>query len=65
VEEAQSAAEKIKAEGLAEKYRRNEELDKKYAEVSGLVDGLLRRGREIRSSLNSALTDLDRGLESN
>ena len=63
VEEAQAAAEKIKSEGLAEKYRRNEELDRKYAEVSGLVDGLTRRGRELRSSLNDALTDLDRGLD--
>jgi DivIVA domain-containing protein len=62
VEEAQSAAEKIKAEGLAEKYRRNEELDRKYAEVSGLVDGLTRRAQELRVSLKSMLADLNRGL---
>jgi DivIVA domain-containing protein len=62
VEEAQSAAEKIKAEGLAEKYRRNEELDRKYAEVSGLVDGLTRRAQELRGSLKSMLADLNRGL---
>jgi cell division initiation protein len=62
VEEAQSAAEKIKSDGLAEKYRRNEELDRKYAEVSGLVDGLTRRARELRSGLKTALVDLDKGL---
>jgi DivIVA domain-containing protein len=62
VEEAQSAAEKIKAEGLAEKYRRNEELDRKYAEVSGLVDGLTRRAQELRGSLKNALNDINKGL---
>jgi DivIVA domain-containing protein len=62
VEEAQAAAEKIKSEGLAEKYRRNEELDRKYAEVSGLVDGLTRRAQELRGSLKNALNDINKGL---
>jgi DivIVA domain-containing protein len=62
VEEAQSAAEKIKAEGLAEKYRRNEELDRKHAEVASLVDGLTRRAQDMRTALKGALSEVNRGL---
>lgn len=62
VEEAQAAAEKIKSEGLAEKYRRNEELDRKHAETASLVDGLTARGREMRTALSEMVARLDRGL---
>lgn len=62
VEEAQAAAEKIKSEGLAEKYRRNEELDRKHAEVASLVDGLTRRAQEMRTALKGALGEVNRGL---
>src|SRR5690606_19427772 len=62
VEEAQAAAEKIKAEGLAEKYRRNEELDRKHAEVASLVDGLTRRAQDMRTALKGALSEVNRGL---
>src|SRR5690606_30337536 len=62
VEEAQAAAEKSKAEGLAEKYRRNEELDRKHAEVASLVDGLTRRAQDMRTALKGALSEVNRGL---
>ena len=58
VEEAQEAAERIKSEGLAEKYRRNEELDRKHTDTARAVAELKDSGDKIQRALNDALNSV-------
>lgn len=62
VEDATAAAEKIKAEGVAEKYRRNEELDRQHTELDRKVSELKATGEQIRRALTTALTSIEGGL---
>lgn len=59
VEEAQEAAERIKSEGLAEKYRRNEELDRKRQDLERTVSDMTARGQQIKSAFTEALAKLE------
>jgi DivIVA domain-containing protein len=59
VEEAQEAAERIKSEGLAEKYRRNEELDRKRQDLERTVSDMTARGQQIKSAFAEALSKLE------
>lgn len=58
VEEATEAAERIKSEGLALKYRRNEELDKQHAELGRKVAELKAAGEQIKGALTTALNNV-------
>lgn len=60
VEGASEAAERIKSEGLAEKFRRNEELDKKYAEQERRYTDLVAEGSQARRALTAAIAAYDK-----
>jgi DivIVA domain-containing protein len=59
VEEATAAAEKIKNDGLAEKYRRQQELDARHDAATAAHNELLARAKQLRTGLNEALIKFD------
>ena len=60
VEEATEAAERIKSEGLAEKYRRTEELDRKINAAEARLSNLVADGSQARRSLVAAIAAYDK-----
>lgn len=63
-EDAKAEAERIKNDGYAEKYKKFEDLEQRHQQLAAAVNGLESRGRELRSLLNQALVDFDRGMPS-
>lgn len=64
IEEAQAAAEKIKNDGYAEKYKKFEELEAKHQKVQAFVTGLQTDAARIREALNKAIVTYDREMGS-
>ncbi len=62
VEEATAAAEVIKQEGLAEKYRRNDELDRQITAKQNALADLKAEGDKLRRALSEALARYDSGV---
>jgi DivIVA domain-containing protein len=62
VEDAASAVEKMKSEGLAERYRRNEELDKEFGETQRKYTALVADGSQVRRALTAAIAAYDKEL---
>lgn len=60
IEEASEAAERIKSEGVAEKYRRNEELDRQYDEQQKRYTNLVAEGSQARRALTAAIAAYDK-----
>jgi cell division initiation protein len=62
IEEATEAAERIKSEGYAEKYRKVEQLDQRFKQVSAAVEELERKGKLARDAMTNAINYYDRGV---
>lgn len=59
IEEAKEAAERIKSEGLAEKYRRSEELERKIEKSEKLINSLDLKGNQVRRALADMINSYD------
>ena len=60
VEEAAEAAERLKSEGLAEKYRKIDELEAKERKLTAVVDKLVADGSQVRRALQAAVQSYDK-----
>lgn len=59
IEDAHAAAERIKADGLAEKYRRNDELEKKISAAELSLAALKATGGNVRRALGDMINSYD------
>lgn len=60
IEEATDAAERIKNEGLAEKYRKIDELEAKERKLTVVVEKLVADGSQVRRAMQAALQQYDK-----
>lgn len=60
VEEASDAAERIKSEGLAEKYRKLDELEAKERKLTAVVEKMVADGSQVRRAMQAAIQQYDK-----
>lgn len=60
IEDATDAAERIKNEGLAEKYRKIDELEAKERKLTVVVEKLVADGSQVRRAMQAALQQYDK-----